>query len=1068
MITRYGCLALLSALVIGLCHGSSAASTIDEQVGQLLDGLTLEQKIGQMNLRGRGSRGGPVEGIEAKIRAGLVGGLINITDPAQVARLQKLAVSDSPMHIPLLFGRDVIHGQRTIFPIPLGQAATWNVPLVKEGAEWAALEASDQGVNWTFAPMVDISRDARWGRIAESLGEDPHLASVLAVAMVEGFQGDLSQPHHIAATVKHFAAYGAAEGGRDYNSALLSTPVLHNVYLAPFKAAVDAGALTLMSSFNDINGVPASASPLLLRDVLRRDWGFRGMVVSDWNSVTEMIAHGFSADSVMAARQAASAGLDMEMMSTAFEDHLLAAVEAGLVDEAMVNQAAGNVLRTKLKLGLFDRPYRGNPDRAALSEDALNAAIVSAAESLVLLKNSPTDQPLLPLDEGARIALIGPLADAPHDQLGTWTFDSQKDDTQTVLDAFRKKLGDKKLRYAPGTAYSRDQSDIGFAEALAAAKQSEVIVFVAGEEAILSGEAHSRANITLPGAQTALLNQLYELGKPVVLVLMAGRPIELGHHYEKAHAIVMAWHPGTMGGPALAQLLYGEREPIGRLPVTWPKTVGQIPLYYNHTATGRPPEPENFVGEADIPVGAWQSSLSNTSHYLDAGIGPLFPFGFGLSYTNVEYKNLTVRHNSITPSSSVEFSVTVENTGSRPTTEVVQIYVRDQVGSITRPVRQLVDFRRVELEAGASETLAFSIPASRLAFVGANGQRRIEPGRFTLWAAPNAEAGISAEFDVVPATASAGSIVALNPGLEELVDLNAPVEVLATGFTWSEGPVWIDEGQYLLFSDVPNNVIHRWSPSQGLRPWLSPSGCTGEPPCEGSNGLLLDAGGQLIIAQHGDRRMARFTGLMHQPTAAFETLASHYQGKRFNSPNDAAFDAVGNLYFTDPPYGLKGGGESADKELPFQGVYRRGSDGTVTLLVDNLSRPNGIAVSPSQRRVYVANSDPDHAVWMAYNVQLDGSLDKGTLLMDATSSVASKPGLPDGMKLDRQGNLFATGPGGVWIIAPDGTHLGTIELPMAAANCAFGDDGRSLYITATNQLLRVRLKTIGQGFRADG
>ena len=972
------------------------------------------------------------------------------------------------MGIPLLFGRDVIHGQRTIFPIPLGQAATWNADLVKEAAQWAALEASDQGVNWTFAPMVDISRDGRWGRIAESLGEDPHLASVLAVAMVEGFQGDLSQPHHIAATVKHFAAYGAAEGGRDYNSALVSTPLLHNLYLAPFEAAVNAGALTLMSSFNDVNGVPASASPLLLRDVLRRDWGFRGMVVSDWNSVTEMIAHGFSADSAMAARQAASAGLDMEMMSTAYEDHLAAAVRAGLVSEAMVDQAAGNVLRTKLKLGLFDRPYRGNPDRAALSDGALQAATNTAAQSLVLLKNGSADQPTLPLSAGTKIALIGPMADAPHDQLGTWTFDSQKDDTVTLRDALSARLKDGQLRYASGTAYSRDVSQKGFSAALGAAEDVDVIVFAAGEEAILSGEAHSRAHITLPGAQSELLEKLYGLGKPVVLVLMAGRPIELGDHYDNADAIVMAWHPGTMGGPALAQLIFGEREPVGRLPITWPKTVGQIPLYYNHTATGRPPEPEKFVGEADIPVGAWQSSLSNTSHYLDAGIGPQFPFGFGLSYTQVTYQGLSLESDKITAGGSIDFTVAIHNTGDRAATEVVQIYVRDQVGSITRPVRQLVDFKRVELSAGQSQTLAFSIPASKLAFVGADGQRRIEPGRFTLWAAPHAEAGISAEFEVVPGQASAGKIVAVSAGLETLLDLDSPVEVLATGFSWSEGPVWVADGQYLLFSDVPNNVIHRWSPSYGLHDWLRPSGCTGAPPCEGSNGLLLDPDGRLVISQHGDRRMARFDGLMHQPTPRFETLAGYYQGQRMNSPNDAVYDAAGNLYFTDPPYGLKGGENSADKELPFQGVYRRDNTGTVTLLSKQLSRPNGIAIAPSQRTVYVANSDPEHAVWMAYDLQSDGTLGKGRVLMDATPMVASKPGLPDGMKLDRRGNIFATGPGGVWIMDPNGTHLGTIELPMAAANCAFGDDGRSLYITATNQLLRVKLKTVGQGFPVDG
>ncbi len=739
---------------IGVCLAAtlSAQSSRERELTELLAKMSLEEKLGQLNLRGRGSTGSkseiPPELVEA-VRQGRVGALINVMLPEEVDRLQRVAVEESPSGIPLLFGRDVIHGLHAVAPIPLAQAATWNPQLLEVGARVAARDARAYGINWTFAPMVDITRDPRWGRIAESLGEDPLLASRLAAAMVRGWQGSsLDSPTSVAACVKHFAAYGAAEGGRDYNTVSLSETDLRNTYLPPFRAAIDAGALSVMSAFNEINGVPASAHYELLTGVLRGEWGFEGLVVSDWDSVSEMIDHGFSADEAAAARQAIQAGLDMEMISRTFEDHLPALIESGVVAETTIDTAARRILRVKQRLGLFERPYRPTvTEMGSLSQESLDAAYRLAVESAVLLKN--TDG-VLPLSAASRLAVIGPLANAPREQLGTWSFDGRAEDSVTPLTSLKGRLGDDRVGYAAGLDHSRSTSSEGFAEAVELARRSDVALFFGGEEAILSGEAHSRADIRLPGAQQELVRRLAESGTPVVLVVLAGRPLVLREILDVVAGVLYAWHPGTLAGPALTDLLLGVESPGGRLPVTWPKGVGQIPIYYNHKRTGRPPDPDRMIAIEEIPVGAWQSSLSNTSYYLDLGMNPEFPFGFGLSYSTFEYDAVRLSTDRLTPDGSIEIETTVTNSGDRKAAEVVQLYLRDRVGSRTRPVRQLAGFRRLVLEPGAAETVVFELHSEDLAFYDGHSWVA-EPGEFDVWIAPDAASGAPSGFTLVEA-----------------------------------------------------------------------------------------------------------------------------------------------------------------------------------------------------------------------------------------------------------------------------------------------------------------------------
>lgn len=697
----------------------------------LLALMTMEEKLGQLQqLDGGISK----NDLPQLIEEGRVGSVLNEVDPRLIATYQKIAVEKSRLGIPLLIGRDVIHGFRTMFPIPLAQSATWNTDIVEQGAQIAALESSSMGINWTFAPMIDITRDPRWGRVAESPGEDAYLTTRMGVAMIDGFQGSGNYADgNIAACAKHFAAYGMAEGGRDYNSAIVGERLLREVYLRPFKAAVEHEAMTFMTSFNEINDVPASGNEFLLRQVLRDEWDYQGMVVSDWESITEMIAHGYCEDEKAAAYRAMRAGVDMEMTSTSYNQHLPALVQERLIDKQLIDDAVRNILRTKSRLGLFDQPYPlSNNTKTILSNDHLAAARKAAEESAVLLQNKGEVLPLS--DDIGSIAVIGPMAHAPHEQMGTWSFDGKKSDSVTPLTALKEQVGDKlTVNYAPGLEISRTMDQSGFAAAISAAKQSDVVLYFAGEEAILSGEAHSRAHLGLPGAQSQLLDELASVGKPIVLIVMAGRPLILTELQSKVDAVLYAWHGGTMAGPAITDLVTGAASPSGRLPITFPRAVGQIPMYHSHKNTGRPSSDESWIPMADIPVEAWQTSLGNTSHYLDEGFKPLYPFGYGLSYTTFGYSDVTLNSSTTAADGSITASVEVTNTGSRDAHEVVQLYIQDLYGNVTRPVKELKGFEKVFISAGDTQTVSFEVGPEQLSFFHADGAYSVEAGDFKIW-----------------------------------------------------------------------------------------------------------------------------------------------------------------------------------------------------------------------------------------------------------------------------------------------------------------------------------------------
>lgn len=711
------------------------------RIADLLSKMTLEEKIGQMNQLNFSPKN---MDLKQKIKKGQVGSVLNIVGAADVNALQRIAFEESRLGIPLIIGRDIIHGFKTIFPIPLGQAASFEPGIAENGARIAAAEAREKGVNWTFAPMLDISRDARWGRIAESLGEDPYLTASLGAAMVKGFQGSaLGGRSSIAACVKHFFGYGAAEGGRDYNSTNIPERLLRNVYLVPFQKAIEAGAATVMTSFNDNDGIPASANDFMLKQVLRNEWDFKGFVVSDWASVAEMVVHGFAADNKDAARLSAKAGLDMEMATGLYLQYLPELVKEGKVPVAVIDAAVKSILRIKFGLGLFENPYTDTVAVSTIySTEHLQAARAAAAHSAVLLKNY---KQVLPLNRNTKIAVIGPMADAQRDQLGTWVFDGEKEHTVTPLKALQTVYTDIKYIYEPALRYSRDQDTSAFEKALDAARHADVTVVFLGEEAILSGEAHSLSDLNLVGRQSQLLAAVKRTGKPVVLVVMAGRPLTIARDLPYADAVLYCFHPGTMGGPAIMDLLFGKTNPSGKLPVTFVKEVGQIPMYYNHNNTGRP-APEKVTTIDQLPLEAKQSSLGYTSFYLDSGKDPLFPFGYGLSYTTFQYSELELSAPVIRKSEKLRVRVTLKNTGKYEGAEVVQLYIRDKVGSIARPVKELKRFQKVHLKAGESRDLEFELTGDDLAFYGKDLERKCEAGDFDIWVGGSSEAKLQAAF----------------------------------------------------------------------------------------------------------------------------------------------------------------------------------------------------------------------------------------------------------------------------------------------------------------------------------
>lgn len=710
----------------------------EERIDDLLAQMSLAEKVGQMR-----QISGVSEGQEELIRQGAVGSFLNVLGE-QAREYQRLAVAESRLGIPLILGRDVIHGFRTVFPIPLGQAATFDPEIAREGACIAAREAAAFGINWTFAPMVDIARDPRWGRIAEGGGEDPYLAACMGAAMVEGFQGeDLADPERIAACAKHYVGYGAAEGGRDYDTTWIPEGLLRDAYLVPFHACVQAGVATLMSAFNDLNGVPASGNAFTLRQVLKGEWGFDGFVVSDWNSIIEMIPHGFAADEKEAALMGVMAGADMEMVSTSYAEHIEALIEEGALPIELIDEAVRRILRVKFRLGLFENPYHEQERQAVvLCDEHLETARKAARESCVLLKNDG----LLPLNnELDRLAVVGPLADAGRDQLGCWVLDGRDEESRTPLQALREVLGEEKVVYAPGLENCRSADESMIPQAVGAAREAEAVVAFLGEDAGLSGEAHCRAFLDLPGAQQQLVDALVETRRPLVAVIMTGRPLTLEPVVEKVGALLLAWHPGTMGGPAIADLLFGVESPSGRLPATLPRTVGQVPIYYNRKNTGRPPRDD----VPSIPTGTPLAPQGFNAKHLDVDHRPLFPFGYGLSYTTFEYADLQLSAQQLKMGETLTAAATVTNTGGAKAVEVVQLYVRDLIGSVTRPVRELKGFRRIALEPGESREVLFELHTDDLAFHNIDMERVTEPGGFRLWIGSHSQSGLQVEFEVM-------------------------------------------------------------------------------------------------------------------------------------------------------------------------------------------------------------------------------------------------------------------------------------------------------------------------------
>ena len=732
-----------SLFIFAVCMATTAAlaqrKTIDQKVDSVLKLMTLEEKIGQLNqYNGDWAATGPITpdgDKQNQVRKGMLGSMLNVTGVDHTRQLQEMAMQ-SRMKIPLLFGQDIIHGYRTTFPIPLAEAASWDLPAIESSARIAATEAA-AGVHWTFAPMVDIARDPRWGRVMEGAGEDPFLGSMIAKARVKGFQGKgLGNTDAVMACAKHFAAYGAAVGGRDYNAVDMSERLLHEVYLPPFKAAAEAGVATFMNSFNDLNGVPATGNSYLQRELLKGRWKFTGFVVSDWGSVGEMINHGSVKDGYEAAASAINAGSDMDMESRSYINNLAKLVKDGKVKTSVIDEAVRRILKKKFEMGLFEDPFRfSNSNRAAQqrnNESNLGAARTMAAKSIVLLKN---EKQLLPLSKQTKtIALIGPFIKAVRDNLGFWSYDWPDDTARIVTQwqGIQNKLGSgSSLLYAYGCGI-KDTSRAGFAEAISVAGQADVIVMSVGEARDMSGEAKSRSNIQLPGVQEELIKAIQATGKPVIVMINAGRPLVFNWTADNVPAILYTWWLGTQAGNAIADVLFGDYNPSAKLPMTFPRTEGQIPIFYNHYNTGRPARND--------------SDLNYVSAYIDLPNSPKYPFGYGLSYTKFEYSDIRLSKNSIKAGEKLEAIVTVRNAGEHDGEEVVQLYIRDLVGSVVRPVKELKGFQKIFLKKGEAKELRFSITTDDLRFYNEKVQYVFEPGDFDVFIGTNSRDTKKASF----------------------------------------------------------------------------------------------------------------------------------------------------------------------------------------------------------------------------------------------------------------------------------------------------------------------------------
>nr|WP_315166307.1 glycoside hydrolase family 3 N-terminal domain-containing protein [uncultured Flavobacterium sp.] len=719
---------IVATIFLSACFiGFSQQKSIDQKVDALLKQMTLKEKIGQLNqYTGDNAATGPITinpNKQFEIKSGLIGSMLNILGTQHTRQYQELAMQ-SRLKIPLLFGQDVIHGYKTTFPLPLAEAASWDLAAMELSARIAATEASASGIHWTFAPMVDISRDPRWGRVMEGAGEDTYLGSKIAYARVKGFQGKLGDVNSVMACVKHFAAYGAAVGGRDYNSVDMSARMLWETYLPPFKAALDAGAATFMNSFNDLNGIPATGNKYLQRDILKGKWNFKGFVVSDWGSIGEMVNHGFAKDNKEAALQAITAGSDMDMESNAYRYNLAQLVKEKKVSIALIDDAVKRILRKKFELGLFDDPYKYcNPEReqAALNNtEHRKAARDIAAKSIVLLKN---EKNLLPLSKETKtIAFIGPLVKERKQNMGFWSVELPDVDYDKHIvsqwDGVQNKVGNAvKLLYAKGCEIEGDNKD-GFAEAVAVANQSDVVILSIGERRDMSGEAKSRSNLRLPGVQEELIKAIQATGKPIVVLINAGRPLIFNYTADTVPAILYTWWLGTEAGNAIADVLFGDYNPSGKLPMSFPREEGQIPIYYNHFNTGRPAPND--------------TATNYVSAYTDLKNSPKFPFGYGLSYTTFDYSDLKLSKSKIKKTDVIEVSATITNSGKVAGEEVVQLYLRDKVGSVVRPIIELKDFQKIKLNAGETKVIKFKIDKEKLSFYNAKLQWVSEPGEFEV------------------------------------------------------------------------------------------------------------------------------------------------------------------------------------------------------------------------------------------------------------------------------------------------------------------------------------------------
>jgi beta-glucosidase len=746
-------------------RASLADTNTEKRIDELVRKMTLEEKVGQLVQYSAGQPTGPGTGrsdYDDMIRKGEVGALLNVTTAHQVNAFQHIAVEQSRLHIPILFGLDVIHGFRTEFPIPLGLASTWDPELVEQTARVAAREASSSGIRWVFSPMVDIARDARWGRMAEGAGEDPYLGGVMARAYVRGYQGTrLDAADSVAACAKHFVGYGAAEAGRDYNSTEISEHALRQYYLPPFHAAIEEGAVTLMSAFNALNGVPSSANSFTLTEILRREWGFQGLVDSDYTALAELIPHGIANDGATAARKALLAGVDMDMVSSLYHDHLAKLVRSGEVPEAAVDEAVRRVLRVKLALGLFELPYADETKEAGaiLHPDSVTLARTAAEESFVLLKNASVGaSPLLPLPGDAKtFALIGPLANDRGNMLGSWAGQGRPQDVLTLRTTLNERVGAKNVRYAKGAEITGGTDD-QLEEAVKAAEQSDVAILALGENAPeMTGEAASRAFLGLPGRQEELLEKVVAAGKPVVLLVFSGRPLTLPWAFQHVPAVVAAWFPGIQAGPALVRTLFGDANPSGRLVVSWPRSVGQEPLYYDALNTGRP------ARNVDLTRPPRNIAEKYVSRYIDEQNSPQFPFGFGLSYTTFRYGNLHIDKTQISAkslnedlqarehkqSAALSASADITNTGARPGVETVECYLRFQGTSVAQPVRALTKFQRITLAPGETRKVTFLLGSNAFAIWNDQQKFAAEPAKVTLWIAPDSSQGVQATLEII-------------------------------------------------------------------------------------------------------------------------------------------------------------------------------------------------------------------------------------------------------------------------------------------------------------------------------